>query len=68
MKDGVVVCFARLPNLARTETRVNRWTAALLGLCDGTRTIAEIGASLPAPEREVNAVLGRLRRVGLVSA
>jgi hypothetical protein len=41
-----VVCFARRPNLAPSETRLNEATAALLDLCDGRRSVAQIAAVL----------------------
>jgi glycosyltransferase involved in cell wall biosynthesis len=75
-RRSMLVCFARLPNLSPTEIRVSTATAALLGLCDGTRTVGELAAALagPAwPDRRddvvpaVTAALDRLRAAGLVS-
>ncbi|MDF5753231.1 glycosyltransferase [Spongiactinospora sp. TRM90649] len=44
----VLICFARLANLAQTELRVSPATAALLRLCDGTAPTADVIERLAA--------------------
>lgn len=69
------VCFARLPNLTRSETRVSEDMATLLDLCDGRRSVAQIAVALgvggtartATVEAAVAQALRRLRDAGLVS-
>ena len=59
-RAATTVCFARMPNLAPCERRVNAATERLLALCDGRATTKEIalrlareaGAPLPAERLE----------------
>jgi hypothetical protein len=73
-----LVCFARLPNLAPCEQRINDATERVLALCDGRRTSEGIGRALARghgngdgrqaerTEGEVLALLLRLYAAGLV--
>lgn len=77
---ATLVCFARMPNLAPCELRVNAATERLLALCDGHATTQEIavrlsreagreaGARMPAGrlERDVCALLRDLYASGIV--
>jgi glycosyltransferase involved in cell wall biosynthesis len=75
VRRPTVVCFARQPNLAPSETRLNETTAALLELCDGQRTTAQIAGVLAdraGTHREqvdaaVRSTVQRLRVAGLLA-
>lgn len=60
--------FHKLPNAQGHHFRVNRWTADLLGRCDGSRTtlelVAEFQRETERPAQEVEPlVIGVLRRL-----
>jgi glycosyltransferase involved in cell wall biosynthesis len=70
-----IVCFARQPNLAPSETRLSEATAALLELCDGRRSTTQIAEQLAGPtgdsrradvETAVATAVHRLRVAGLL--
>jgi hypothetical protein len=75
---NTLVCFARLPNLAPCEQRINDATERVVALCDGRRTSEEVARDLtrgrgngdgPQAERteeEVLALLLKLYAAGLV--
>lgn len=74
----LLVCFARMPNLAPAELRLNAASARLLDHCDGGRRAGQLAASMAADlartsatdaseiERQACAVLARFHRAGVV--
>jgi hypothetical protein len=63
-----VFVFHKLANAQGHHFRANRWTAELLGRCDGGKTareiVAELGQQAERPTEEVEqAVVGALRRL-----
>ena len=74
----VLVCFARMPNLAPAELRLNAASARLLDHCGGGTRAGQVVASMAADlaetsatdasdiERQAYAVLARFHRAGVV--
>jgi glycosyltransferase involved in cell wall biosynthesis len=74
----IVVCFARLANLAPTELRANEATAELLERCDGSRSTAQLVAEIVTElgtgaeeaatlTAQIHMVLRRLYNAGVVA-